>query len=83
MDLNLFLEILGIPSTSGEEKALAQFLKEQLVLRGPNGIQVFEYEVGDGTLNLLSTGPGPASLHLSSAHTWTQSLRSSHRASIS
>ena len=53
MDLNFFLEILGIPSTSGEEKALAQFLKEQLVLRGPNGIQVFEYEVGDGTLNLL------------------------------
>ena len=30
MDLSLFLDILGIPSTSGEERRLAGFLKERL-----------------------------------------------------
>lgn len=67
MDLELFLEILGIPSTSGEERRLADFLKERLALRQaqgpemaaqgppvePQGPEVFEFEVGDGTVNLL------------------------------
>ena len=48
MDLDFFLEILGIPSTSGEERRLALFLKEKL--KAP---EVIEQEVGDGTLNLL------------------------------
>ena len=48
MDLELFLEILGIPSTSGEERRLADFLKDRLAAP-----QVIEHEVGDGTVNLL------------------------------
>ena len=57
MDLDLFLEILGIPSTSGEERRLAAFLKERLGMPDPaghdNNVAVHEYEVGDGTVNLL------------------------------
>lgn len=50
MDLDLFQRILSIPSTSGEERSLAEFLKERL----PFGdCAVRTYEVGDGTLNLL------------------------------
>ena len=30
MDLELFIEMLGIPSTSGEERRFADFLKERL-----------------------------------------------------
>ena len=56
MDLDLFLEILGVPSTSGEERRLAEFLKERLVFQ-PEAAgekpQVTEHEVGDGTVNLL------------------------------
>ena len=48
MDLDFFLEILGIPSTSGEERRLALFLKEKF--KAP---EVIEQEVGDGTLNLF------------------------------
>ena len=47
MDLELFLEILGIDSTSGSERRMAAFLKERL-----EG-EIHEYEVGDGTVNLL------------------------------
>lgn len=50
MDLVLFKEILQIPSTSGEERCLADFLKERL---RTTLCSVFEREVGDGTLNLL------------------------------
>ena len=48
MDLSLFLDILGIPSTSGEERRLADFLKDRLVTPATH-----EFEVGDGTVNLL------------------------------
>lgn len=48
MDLELFIELLGVPSTSGEERALAGFLKERLAAPC-----VHEYELGDGTVNLL------------------------------
>lgn len=48
MDLELFLEILGIPSTSGDERRLADFLKDRLAAP-----QVIEQEVGDETVNLL------------------------------
>ncbi|MBR7003591.1 MAG: M20/M25/M40 family metallo-hydrolase [Bacteroidales bacterium] len=48
MDLELFIEMLGIPSTSGEERRFADFLKERLAAP-----EVIEKEVGDGTLNLL------------------------------
>ena len=53
MDLELFLEILGIPSTSGDERKLAAFLKERLVVRQAHQPDIYEYEVGDGTVNLL------------------------------
>ena len=51
MDLGFFKEILGIASTSGEERTLAEFLAERL----PEalGCTVNRFEVGDGTLNLL------------------------------
>lgn len=58
MDPGLFLEILGIDSTSGSERRLAEFLAERLP--GPvEGFperakcQVLKFEVGDGTENLL------------------------------
>ena len=47
MNLDLFLEILGIDSTSGQERGLAEFLKQPLMS------QIHEFEVGDGTVNLL------------------------------
>ena len=71
IDLDLFLEILGIDSTSGQERGLAEFLKERLAFsaaghlpggRGAQGgggesqssaFQIHEFEVGDGTVNLL------------------------------
>ena len=50
MNLGMFLEILSVPSTSGEERSLAEFLRERL----PFGdCLVRADEVGDGTLNLL------------------------------
>lgn len=55
MDLDFFLEILGIPSTSGEERHLAEFLKDRLGApsTGSGTVTVHESEVGDGTVNLL------------------------------
>lgn len=50
MDLGLFREILSIPSTSGEERPLAEFLRERLPF---GGCLARADEVGDGTLNLL------------------------------
>lgn len=50
MDLEMLLEILSIPSTSGEERSLAEFLKDRLPL---GDCAVRADEVGDGTLNLL------------------------------
>lgn len=50
MDLDFFLEILGVPSTSGGERRIAEFLKERLLVPGCG---VTGHEVGDGTLNLL------------------------------
>lgn len=50
MGLDLFLKILEIPSTSGEERRLAEFLRDCL----PFGdCAVKSHEVGDGTVNLL------------------------------
>ena len=54
MDLEFFMEILGVPSTSGEERGLAGFLKERMAgPSGPGSVEVHEFEVGDGTVNLL------------------------------
>ena len=60
MNLDLFLEILGIDSTSGQERGLAEFLKERLWMSGQagpfdsaQGPEIHEFEVGDGTVNLL------------------------------
>lgn len=58
MDLGLFLEILNIPSLSGEERALAEFLAGRLAgpVEGfpePARCRVSKFEVGDGTENLL------------------------------
>ncbi len=50
MDFDLFLKMLEIRSTSGEERHLAEFLKERLPF---GGCPVLCDEVGDGTLNLL------------------------------
>lgn len=50
MNLDLFLNILGIASTSGGERPLAEFLKGCLPF-GDCSVQ--SYEVGDGTINLL------------------------------
>ena len=50
MDKELFLEILGIDSTSGKEAGLADFLAERLLTPCCRA-EVFE--VGDGTRNLL------------------------------
>ena len=50
MDLDLFLHILKIPSTSGEERLLAERLRELLPF---GGCLVQSHEVGDGTVNLL------------------------------
>lgn len=58
MDLGLFSEILNIPSTSGEERALAEFLSVRLAgpVEGfpqPAKCRVLRFEVGDGTENIL------------------------------
>ncbi len=50
MNLDWFLDILDLPSTSGSERPLAEFLRERLPF---GGCLVRGYEVGDGTLNLL------------------------------
>lgn len=50
MDTGLFLEMLDMDSTSGKEAGLADFLAERLLTPACN---VKEYEVGDGTKNLL------------------------------
>lgn len=50
IDLKLFEDILSVPSTSGEERAMADTLAERLPF---GGCDVLKEEVGDGTLNLL------------------------------
>ena len=50
MDLGLFLEMLRIPSLSGTERVLAEFLGERLP---SGGCSVRRHEVGDGTVNML------------------------------
>lgn len=50
MDTELFLEMLGIDSTSGKEAGFADFLAERL--KTP-ACSVERFEVGDGTVNLL------------------------------
>ena len=50
MDTKLFLEMLGIDSTSGKEAALADFLAERLLTEH---CRMEKFEVGDGTKNLL------------------------------
>ncbi len=50
MDLELFLDMLGIDSTSGKEAGFADFLTERL--RTPK-CRVESFEVGDGTKNLM------------------------------
>ena len=51
MDLELFIEMLGIPSTSGEERRFADFLKERLAAP-----EIIEKEVGVPIV-IVSTGP--------------------------
>ncbi len=50
MDRELFIEMLGMDSTSGKEGGFADFLAERL--RTPK-CRVEKFEVGDGTKNLL------------------------------
>ena len=50
MDIELFLQMLNIDSTSGKEGEFADFLAD--MLEGP-GRHVETFEVGDGTKNLL------------------------------
>ena len=56
MDIELFLEMLNIDSTSGKEAGLADFLAGRLA--GP-GRHVQTFEVGDGTRNLLVSWGNP------------------------
>jgi acetylornithine deacetylase len=58
MDTGLFLEILNIPSTSGSERSLAEFLQERLPF---GGCLTRCFEVGDGTLNMLLDWSGTGS----------------------
>ncbi|MCQ2147559.1 MAG: M20/M25/M40 family metallo-hydrolase [Bacteroidales bacterium] len=50
MDLELFMQMLSIESTSGSERPFAEFLATRLKT---DGCTVQTFEVGDGTLNLL------------------------------
>ena len=50
MDIELFLEMLNIDSTSGKEEGFADFMMARL--SGP-GRKVDSFEVGDGTKNVL------------------------------
>ena len=50
MDMELFVEMLGIDSTSGKEAEFADFLSERLLT---SKCRVDKFEVGDGTKNLL------------------------------
>lgn len=50
MDIELFIEMLNIDSTSGKEAGFADFLTDRLA--GP-GRRVETFEVGDGTRNIL------------------------------
>ena len=50
MDIELFLEMLNIDSTSGKEAGFADFLAGRLA--GP-GRRIETFEVGDGTRNIL------------------------------
>lgn len=56
MNLDFYLEILSIESTSGSERRLAEFLAESLKTER-NETELME--VGDGTLNLLVTWGKP------------------------
>ena len=63
MDMDLFIDMLGIPSTSGEERRFSVFLKERLAQPVGENLEppaVIEQEVGDGTLNLLFDWSGTA-----------------------
>ncbi len=68
LDLKLFEEILKIDSTSGKERALAEFLSARLVEYAdtyaekagrPQRCRLSQHEVGDGTLNLLFSWGAP------------------------
>ena len=49
-NIDLFLEMLNIDSTSSKERTLSEFLKKRL----PDGrCRTESFEVGDGTENLL------------------------------
>mgnify|MGYP003320608225 CR=1 FL=1 len=50
MDIELFLQMLNIDSTSGREAELADFLSAKLAAPGRH---VETFEVGDGTRNIL------------------------------
>lgn len=56
MDTELFIEMLGIDSTSGREAGFADFLAERL--KTP-ACSVEKFEVGDGTVNLLFSWGNP------------------------
>lgn len=60
LDQDLYWDILRIDSTSGHERALAEYLIERL--KRPDNT-VTPYEVGDGTLNLLVSWGTPRLLY--------------------
>lgn len=65
MDIALFLDILGVDSTSGRERRMAEYLAERLMEPGAGGYEgspkckVEKLEVGDGTLNLRFSWGSP------------------------
>ncbi len=54
MDLDFFLEILGIDSTSGQERGLAEFLRGRLGMPG----QAVPFDSAQGTAFDSAQGPG-------------------------
>ena len=62
MDIELFLEMLNIDSTSGKEAGFADFLTDRMAGQGRH---VETFEVGDGTRNVLVTWGTPKVLFCS------------------
>ena len=54
IDIDLFMRMLSIDSTSSKERGFADFLEKEF---GSGKCTVSRFEVGDGTVNLLEPAP--------------------------
>ena len=62
-DIDLYMRMLSVESTSGKERALSEFLSERL--SDVPGAVLTRYEVGDGTENLLLSWGDPQTVFCS------------------